>query len=64
MPPPTTTGSDGGRPAEPKRKTKSFFKRVFGITAFKTAAAASPVRPSSSAEDEREKLARLMGERR
>ena len=62
------TGSDGGatasRPAAPKRKTKSLFKRVFGITAFKTAAAASPVRPSSSTEDEREKLARLMGERR
>ena len=58
------TGSDGGRPAAPKRATRSLFKRVFGMAAFKTAAA-SPARPSSSsAEDEREKLARLMGERR
>ena len=58
------TGSDGGRPAAPKRATRSLFKRVFGMAAFKTAAA-SPARPSSSsAEDEREKLARSMGERR
>ena len=68
-----TTGRDGGdgvnagaygsQSAGPKRKTKSLFKRVFGVSsAFKTAASSDKTDKSSA--DEREKLARLMGGKR
>ena len=55
-------GAYGSQSAGPSRKTKSLFKRVFGVAAFKTAASSDKTDKTSA--DEREKLARLMGGKR
>ena len=56
-------GAYGSQSAGPKRKTKSLFKRVFGVSStFKTAASSD--KPDKTSADEREKLARLMGGKR